>query len=68
MFSEECKYVVKEKKILKYIIHDIEIPSDSDQENSDEKNPNKENSDEENSKEKKWCRKFEKYITIKKKL
>ena len=53
MFSEECKYVAKEKKILKYIIHDIEIPSDSDQENSDEKNPNKENSDEENSKEKK---------------
>ena len=47
MFSEECKYVVKEKKIL------IEIPSDSYQENSDEKNHNKENSDEENSKENK---------------
>ena len=62
MFSEECKYVVKEKKIL------IEIPSDSYQENSDEKNHNKENSDEENSKENKRCRKFEKYITIKKKL
>ena len=26
---EECKYVVKEKKIPKYITDDIEIPSDS---------------------------------------
>ena len=35
MFFEECKYVIKEKKIPKYIIDDIEISSDSDQENSD---------------------------------
>ena len=37
MFLEECKYVVKEKKIPKYIIDDIEISSDSHKENSDEK-------------------------------
>ena len=35
VFFEECKYVTKEKKIPKYIIDDIEISSDSDQENSD---------------------------------
>ena len=35
VFLKECKYVVKEKK---YIIDDIEIPSDSDRENSDEGN------------------------------
>ena len=35
VFSEECKYVVKEKKkIPNYIIDDIEISSDSDRENS----------------------------------
>ena len=39
MFLEECKYVVKEKK---YIIDDIEIPSDSDRENADEENSNRE--------------------------
>ena len=32
-FLEQCKYVVNEKKIPKYIIDDIEIFSDS---NSDE--------------------------------
>ena len=36
VFLEECKYVVKWKKISKYIIDDIEIYSDSDRENSDE--------------------------------
>ena len=36
MFLEECKYVVKGKKIPKYIIDDIKISSDSDRENSDE--------------------------------
>ena len=36
MFLEERKYVVKEKKIPKYIIDNIEISSDSDEENSDE--------------------------------
>ena len=39
---EECKYVVKEKKIPKYNIDDIEISSDSDRENSDEGNSNEE--------------------------
>ena len=35
---EECRYVVKEKKIPKYIIDNIEISSDWDRENSDEEN------------------------------
>ena len=48
MFLEECKYVVKEKKIPKYIIDDIEISSDSHRENSDEENSDEEISDEEN--------------------
>ena len=34
VFLEELKYVVKETKIPKYIIDDIEISSDSDRENS----------------------------------
>ena len=38
MFLEECKYVVKEKKMHDYITDDIEISSDSDREDSDEKN------------------------------
>ena len=44
VFSEECKYFVKEKKISKFITGDLEILSDdsnkedSDEENSDEKN------------------------------
>ena len=45
VFLEECKYLVKEKKISKYIIEKIEISSDSDRENS---NSDKENFDEEN--------------------
>ena len=49
MFWEECKYVVKEKKIPKYIIDDSEISSDSDRENSDEENSDKTNSDREYS-------------------
>ena len=48
MFLEECKYVVEEKKIPKYIIDQIEISSDSDKENSDEKNYNEENFEKEN--------------------
>ena len=53
---EECKYVVKEKKMSKFITHDIEMSSNSDreksdEENSDEETSNKENSDEENSNE-----------------
>ena len=38
VFLEECKYFVKEKKIPKYIIDDIEISSDSDEENFDKEN------------------------------
>ena len=42
VFLEECKYVVKEKKIPKYITDDIEISCDSDRENSDkDKRPKK---------------------------
>ena len=37
VFFEKCKYAIKEKKIPKYIIGDIEICSDSHEENSDEK-------------------------------
>ena len=40
MFLEECKYFVKEKKIPKYIIDDIEISYDSDRGNSNEDNFN----------------------------
>ena len=43
MFLEECKYVVKEKKIPKYIIDDIEISSDSHRENFDEENSDEKN-------------------------
>ena len=45
VFSEEFKYLIKEKKMPKYITGDVEISSD---ENSDEENSYKENSDEEN--------------------
>ena len=42
---EECKYIVKENKIPKYIIEDIGIPSDeSDKEDSNGKS-SEENSD-----------------------
>ena len=51
MFLEECKYVVKEKKMHDYIIDDIEISSDSDREDSDEKDSDEECSDKENSDE-----------------
>ena len=36
MLLEEFKSVIKEKKIPKYITDDIEISSDSNEENSDE--------------------------------
>ena len=60
MFLEECKYVVKEKKMSQYIFDHIEISSDSDEENSDKENSNEESSndfdeeyfDEENADEK----------------
>ena len=51
MFLEKCKYAAKGKKIPKYIIGDIEIPSDSGRENSDEKSTDRENSDKEVSNE-----------------
>ena len=48
VFLEECKYIVKEKKMPEYITDNIEI-SNSDGEDSGEKNSNIENSNEENS-------------------
>ena len=45
VFLEECKYVVKEKKISKYLIDNIEISSDSDRKNLDEENSDEKNSD-----------------------
>ena len=36
VFLKECKYIEKEKKIIRYIIDDLEISSDySDKKNSD---------------------------------
>ena len=61
MFLEEYKYVVKEKKIPKYIIDNIEISSGSDEENSDEKNSDEENSDEESFDEENFDEKVNKY-------
>ena len=47
LFSEECKYVVKEKKITKYIIDEIKflqiLREKIDVENSDVENFDKEN-------------------------
>ena len=37
VFLEECKYIVKEKKIHNYFIDDMEVFSDSDKENLLEK-------------------------------
>ena len=51
VFLEESKYVMKEKKIPKYIIDNIEISSDSDGENSDEENSDEENFSKGNSDE-----------------
>ena len=36
MFLEECKYIVKERKMLEYITEDIEISFDSNRKDSDE--------------------------------
>ena len=50
MFLEQCKYVVKERKMPKYITDNMEVYSSKILvEVSDEANPNKENSDEEKS-------------------
>ena len=40
MFLEECKNVVKEKKIPKYFVDDIEISSDFERENANRGNYN----------------------------
>ena len=39
----ECKYIVKEKKMGKYITDNTEIYSDSNREDSDEEISNEEN-------------------------
>ena len=44
VFLKECKYVVKEKKMLEYITDEIEISSDD----SDAENSNKEKFNEQN--------------------
>ena len=50
MVLEECKCVVREKKIPKFTAHDIEISSDdSDKEDSEEENSYEENSYEDSS-------------------
>ena len=50
VFLEECKHVVKEKKMPKYITDNMEISSDdSDKEDSNEENSDEENSHEESS-------------------
>ena len=51
MFSEECKYFLKDKNIPMYINDDLEISPDHDEENSDEENSDKKNSDTKNSDE-----------------
>ena len=48
VFLKECKYIVKEKKVSKSIIDNIEISSNSDKENTDEKYSDETVSDEEN--------------------
>ena len=48
---EESKYVIKETKIPKHIIGNIEISSDFDKENSDEESSDEVNSDEESFQE-----------------
>ena len=48
VFLDECKYIVKGKKMTKYITNNIEISSGSDRKDSDKENSNKKNSDEEN--------------------
>ena len=74
VFLKECKYVIKEKKIPKFIIYDIETFSHSDRENFDEENSDEENFEKENSDEENFdeilARKNKKNsnITIKKSL
>ena len=68
MFLEECNYVIKEKTVYNYIIGDVEISSDSDEEtmlekthrnkNSGEKKSGAENSDKENFDEENLNKKY----------
>ena len=51
MFSEECKYFLKDKNISMYINDDLETSPDYDEENSDEENSDTKNSDERTSNE-----------------
>ena len=57
VFLEQCKYVIKDKKINNCVTDDVEISSGSDEDNSNEqileKNQMKKNSDEEDSSEEK---------------
>ena len=48
VFLKERKYIVKEKKVSKSIIDNIEISSNSDKENTGEKYSDETVSDEEN--------------------
>ena len=48
VFVEECKYVVKGKKMPEYITANIEVFSDTDRDISDEEIFNEEKSDKEN--------------------
>ena len=49
MILKDCKYVVKENKVVEYITDDIEISTDdSDREGSNEESSNGGNSNEEN--------------------
>ena len=48
VFVEECKYVVKEKKMPEYITVNIEVSSDTDRDISNEEISNEEKSDKEN--------------------
>ena len=49
VFLEECKYVVKEKKMTEYVNDEIEFSyDDSDREDSDKENSDEEYSDAEN--------------------
>ena len=48
VFLEECKYVVKGKRMLKHIIDEIESSCDSDRKDSKEESFDEENVNEEN--------------------
>ena len=47
VFLEECKYIVKEKKMPEYISDEIEISCNSERKDSDEENLHEEDSGEE---------------------